>query len=66
MIKLAQKTEGNEINHCNTMQTLTAYEGDTNKLQKTKKEMQPICEVNKQLNKRMSKAFTTHFSTIGE
>jgi hypothetical protein len=37
MLELAQKTECNEINHCNTLQTLATYEGDTNKLQQQRK-----------------------------
>ena len=36
-MEMAQKTVGNEINHCNTMQTLAAYKGDTEKSQKQRK-----------------------------
>jgi hypothetical protein len=37
MLELAQKTECNEINQCNTRQTLAACEGDTNKMQQQRK-----------------------------
>jgi hypothetical protein len=37
MLALAQKNECNGINHCNTMQTLAAYEGDANKMQQRKR-----------------------------
>jgi hypothetical protein len=37
MLALAQKSKCNEINHFNTMQTLAAYEGDTNKMQQQRR-----------------------------
>jgi len=59
MLELAQKTECNEIKrrhwqHIRVIQTRCNNRGREDQ----EEEMQPICEVNKQLNKRMSEQHT--------
>jgi hypothetical protein len=73
MLALAQKTECNEINHYNTMQTLAAYEGDTNMMQQQRKRgsrgRNGANMSGKQTAKQkdvQSLPFTTKCSNIGE